>query len=122
MIERRGSPRLRRDASADGLTRRSGLGRSRFGDFVLVVFLAAQVLDGAFTYVGIKTGVASELNPVLAWYMAVFGVGPTLAGAKLFAGGCGIALHVGNLHYVIAGLTLFYAFNAILPWTSLLFG
>jgi len=112
----------RSDAGANPSAGSAGRAGSRFGDIILVAFLAAQVLDGALTYVGIKTGVAAEFNPLLAWYMAVFGVGPALTGAKLFAGGCGIALHVGNLHYVIAGLTLFYAFNAILPWTHLLFG
>ena len=41
--------------------------RSLFGDVVLVAFLVAQVLDGAFTYMGVMTfGLSVEANPVIA--------------------------------------------------------
>lgn len=92
------------------------------GDTLLVLFLLTQVLDGAFTYVGILTlGAAIEWNPLLAWWMRELGVGPALAGAKIVAGSCGIALHVTRVHHAIAILTALYVALAIVPWTSILF-
>jgi hypothetical protein len=95
--------------------------RSRFGDFVLVLFLCAQVLDGAFTYHGISRFGLSEGNPVIAWYMGHFGVGPTVTVAKLVSTGCAIVLHVLAFHKMLALLTLMYLSLAILPWTVVLF-
>ena len=95
---------------------------SRFGDFVLVVFLFAQVLDGILTYLGVMTfGRSIEANPLLNWLMQTIGEGPALMGAKLVAGSCGIALHLTSVHKIVALLTAFYLAAAILPWASILF-
>ena len=72
------------------------------------------------TYVGVVGGVANEGNPILAWYCAAFGVGPTLAGAKLLACASGIGLHVGRAHLVLAALTFFYLAEAVVPWAAIL--
>jgi hypothetical protein len=96
--------------------------RSAFGLIVLCAFLAAQVLDGTFTYVGIRRfGAMAEANPLLSWSMAAFGEGPALAGAKLMASTFGIALHLTAVHRIVAALTIFYLAVAILPWAHLLF-
>jgi hypothetical protein len=96
--------------------------RSRFGDIVIVAFLVAQVLDGLFTYLGVKTfGPAAEGNPLLFWLMNSVGEGPALAGAKLMAGTFGIALHLTAVHKVIAVLTLVYIGAALVPWATILF-
>jgi hypothetical protein len=97
--------------------------RSRFGDVVLVVFLVAQMLDGVFTYLGVKTfGPSAEGNPLLSWLMLSVGEGPALAGAKVMAGSFGIALHLTAVHKTIAVLTLIYLFAAVLPWAAILLG
>lgn len=53
---------------------------------ILGLFVGVQVLDGLLTYLSVGVfGVATEMNPLLAWYMAVFGVGPTVTTAKTLA-------------------------------------
>ena len=42
-----------------------------------------------------------------------------LAGAKLVAIGFGTLLHLHRVHLLVALLTAFYVFVAILPWTAL---
>lgn len=96
------------------------LSASRFGNGVVVAFLVVQALDGILTYVGVSLGHAGEANPLVAGLMAVFGIGPGLAGAKLMAGSLGIALHLVGHHRVVALLTAFYVGVAILPWAALL--
>jgi hypothetical protein len=96
--------------------------RSWFGLVVLLAFLAAQVLDGLFTYVGVRRfGMMAEANPLLAWSIGAFGEGPALAGAKLMASTFGIALHLTAVHRIVAALTIFYLAVAILPWAHILF-
>ena len=91
--------------------------RSTFGDAVLLLFVLAQLLDGVFTYVGIATfGAAIEANPLLAWYIAVFGPGLALIGAKAVAVGCGATLHVCARHRTVGVLTLIYLGAAVWPW------
>jgi hypothetical protein len=92
-----------------------------FGDTVFVVFLMTQVLDGAFTYLGIAAFGLSEGNPVIAYYMSHVGVGPSLTVAKLVASACAIVLHVVEMHRTLAVLTLLYLSLAILPWTYLIY-
>jgi hypothetical protein len=93
---------------------------SRFGDGAVLAFLLVQGLDGVLTYVGVSLGQAGEANPMVAGMMAIFGLGPGLAGAKLFAGMLGIALHLQGTHRLVALLTIFYLGAAIVPWTALL--
>jgi hypothetical protein len=96
--------------------------KSWFGDFVIVTFLLAQCLDGAFTYVGVLTfGIGIEANPIIASLMMAFGFGPALAGAKIVAGVLGICLHLRQIHAAVAALSVFYLAAAILPWTAILF-
>ena len=92
--------------------------RSLFGKGVLLVFILTQVADGLFTYLGIKTfGAAIEANPLVAWYVAVFGAGIAVVGAKGFAVACGIALHMRAMHRTIGALTLVYVTAALWPWS-----
>lgn len=96
--------------------------RSRFGDVALVLFLLAQALDGALTYVGVTLmGLHMEANPLLAWMMSNVGYGPALTGAKLVAGFFGIVLHLAAVHRAVAGLTAFYLAVAVIPWVALLY-
>jgi len=96
-------------------------GETRFGNLVVVAFLAVQACDGILTYIGLSTfGPHMEGNPLLASVMVAFGVGPGLAGAKLVAGVFGILLHLSGVHRLIAVLTAVYVALAVVPWTALL--
>jgi uncharacterized membrane protein len=91
--------------------------RSIFGDGILVLFLIAQLLDGVFTYVGIATfGESIEANPLIAWYIAMFGPGVALIGAKTFAVACAATLHFCERHRTVGVLTIIYLAVAIWPW------
>src|SRR5262245_60653207 len=93
-----------------------------FGDLVIVLFLCSQILDGAFTYVGLQVfGPAIEANPLLAWLIGVVGPAGALTLAKAAAIVAGGFLHLLSVHRVIAMLTGFYLLLAIGPWTHLLF-
>lgn len=92
-----------------------------FGNIVIVVFLVAQVLDGAFTYLGVTAFGLSEGNPLIAYYMSHHGVGPSLTVAKVLAVVCSMVLHLLGLHRTLGLLTLMYLSMAVLPWTYLLF-
>ncbi len=95
--------------------------RSWFGNAVLVAFCAAQLADGVLTYVGVKTfGSWIEANPVLAWYLGVFGVGVALIGATTFAIVCAGALHLRAMHRTLGLLTILYLSAAVFPWTRML--
>jgi hypothetical protein len=96
--------------------------RPVYGDIALVVFLVAQVLDGALTYLGVTLhGPQIEGNPVIAWLMDRMGEGPGLATAKITASFFGIVLHVTAVHKAVALLAVFYIVVAIVPWTIILF-
>jgi hypothetical protein len=94
--------------------------RPWFGDVVLIVFLCAQVLDGALTYLGVVSFGIREGNPLIEHYMHAIGLGPSLTAAKLVAAGCAIVLHVLTFHRMLAVLTLVYLSFAIVPWTLVL--
>jgi Domain of unknown function (DUF5658) len=88
---------------------------------MLLAFVVAQALDGVLTYVGIATfGTAVEGNPVVSWYVAMFGAGVGLAVVKAVAIGCAATLHLNARHAILGGLTLLYFGAAVLPWTRLL--
>ncbi len=94
--------------------------RSRFGDLVVITFLLVQFLDGALTYLGVRTwGLTIEANPLVSSAVASAGLGAGLAAAKLVAIGGGIVLHLRRVHYLVALLTALYVAAAILPWTAL---
>lgn len=92
------------------------------GDLVILAFLTTQALDGVLTYIGIMTfGPGIEGNPLLAWLMGALGEAPALTGAKIMSAGCGIFLHLAQVHAPVAALTGLYLGGAILPWSFLLF-
>lgn len=99
----------------------SHLKTETFGNLVIVLFLVAQVLDGAFTYLGLTAFGLSEGNPIIAHYIQRHGVGPSLTVAKVLAVVCSMVLHLLGLHRTLALLTLMYLALAVLPWTYLLF-
>lgn len=92
-----------------------------FGNFVILLFLASQVLDGAFTYLGVSAFGLTEGNPIIAYYMHHHGVGPSVTVAKMLAVVCSMVLHLLGLHRTLGLLTLLYLSMAVLPWTYLLF-
>ena len=95
--------------------------RSIFGDAVLLVFILAQLADGVFTYIGIATfGTAVEGNPLLAWYVAMFGAGAALIGAKSVAVACASTLHLRAMHRTVGVLAVIYLAAAVLPWSWIL--
>jgi hypothetical protein len=104
------------------LWKRSEQPRTLFGDVVIVVFLAAQAVDGVLTYLGVvQFGTIIEANPVVAALMGIIGHGPALASVKVLAASLGIALHLGRVHRVLALLTVFYVIGSVVPWTALLY-
>lgn len=91
----------------------------RLSRVVLLLFLAAQLWDGIFTWVAVESqGVAAEGNSILATWMLLVGPAPTLLAAKLGAAAGGVLLYSRGVHAVLAGLTLFYAIGAIGPWLA----
>ena len=92
----------------------------RAGDIIVLAFLVVQCLDGAFTYLGLRTwGPGLEANPLVRSAVSFAGIGLGVAGAKLMAASLGIVLHLRHVHGVVAMLTLVYVTAAILPWTAL---
>jgi hypothetical protein len=103
-----------------GLRTRWDRPNSRFGDVVVIGFLLVQCLDGALTYVGVRTwGLSIEANPLISSAVHALGLGVGLAGVKLLAGTLGILLHLRSVHVMVALLTVLYVAVAIVPWTAL---
>jgi arginine exporter protein ArgO len=99
----------------------AGPRRSLFGDGVLLVFLAAQVCDGALTYVGVHAfGLGIEANPIVGFYIAVLGAGYALIATKVAAVACAALLHLFARHRIIGVLTILYLAMAVRPWVHLL--
>jgi hypothetical protein len=95
--------------------------RSYFGDVVLLAFVIAQTLDGAFTYLGVTTyGSTIEANPVVAWYIGSLGAAIGLVGIKALGLVCAATLHRCNRHRTLGILTVLYLLAAVLPWTRVL--
>lgn len=94
--------------------------RTLFGDGILLAFILAQAADGALTYLGVATGSAVEGNPLVAWYIAMFGAGVAVVGAKTMAIACGATLHMRAMHRTIGLLTILYLGAAVLPWSRML--
>jgi hypothetical protein len=92
-----------------------------FGNIVIVLFVAAQAVDGVLTYVGVTHfGIQAEGNPLLAQYMLSFGPGATLIGAKTMAVACGCLLHRREFHRSVGLLTLGYLIASAVPWARVL--
>ncbi len=95
--------------------------RNLFGDLVVIGFLCAQVLDGVFTYLGVRVwGPSIEANPIVSSAVAVAGLGVGLSAVKLAAIAFGMMLHLRRVHGLLAVLTAIYVFVALLPWTAIL--
>lgn len=86
---------------------------------VLLLFLAAQLFDGLFTYVAVSAvGVHAEGNVLLATWMHLVGPGPTLVVAKLVAAAAGLLVYHRGMHRLLASLTVLYGLVAIGPWLA----
>jgi uncharacterized membrane protein len=92
----------------------------RISRIVLLLYLAAQLLDGVFTYVGVHAmGVGIERNFILATWMLLVGTAPTLLVAKGLAAAAGIFIYYRGFHAVLATLTALYGVMAIGPWVDI---
>jgi hypothetical protein len=98
----------------------AGPSPSRFGDTVVFLFLCVQALDGAMTYLGVRTIGIPEGNPLIAYHIEHLGLVPSLAAAKLLAAGCASVLHLLAFHRVLAVLTFLCLSCALVPWTWVL--
>ena len=88
---------------------------------VLLLFLAAQLCDGLFTYIAVSAfGLVAEGNILLATWMGLVGPAPALLGAKMLAAACGVLLYIKGVHRTLALLTAFYAVGAVGPWMLIL--
>jgi uncharacterized membrane protein len=95
--------------------------RSVFGVGMLAVFVAAQLCDGVLTYVGVSTfGHDIEANPIVAWYIGIFGAGIALFAVKTLAIGCAMLLYRFAHYRTIGALTIIYLALAVHPWVNLL--
>lgn len=89
----------------------------RQAPLVFVVFMAAQILDGAFTYWGVRRfGIDVEMNALLASSMLTVGPALTLVGAKLMAGLCGLLLYANGYFRVLAIVSGLCLGLAVIPW------
>jgi hypothetical protein len=96
--------------------------RLSFGDIALGVFLLTQLLDGVYTYFGVRTfGMHAEGNPIIATLITHLGNGPTLLSAKVAASGMGICLYLCGTHALVALLAGLYLAASITPWTLIFF-
>ena len=96
---------------------------TRLVAILLSVNFALQLFDGLATYYGLSLGV-QEGNPLLRYCMDCWGVGVTLAGAKIAA--CLLLLCLRLTAYMamsVGGLVLIatsYTMFSFVPWLVLL--
>jgi hypothetical protein len=84
---------------------------------MLLLFLAAQALDGLFTYAAVHAyGLQAEGNVLIATWMTLVGPAAALFGAKTVAAACGVLLYVRGVHRTLTLLTALYVIGAIGPW------
>ena len=60
--------------------------------------------------------------PLLAWFIATFGAGLALVGAKTVAVACAATLHCCARHRTMGVLTIVYLAGAVWPWTYVMWG
>lgn len=88
---------------------------------VLAIFLAAQLLDGALTYVGVRRfGIEAEGNVLLTTLMHAWGTGPALVAAKLFSSACGVILFAVSVYRLLAAVAGACIGFAVVPWVFML--
>jgi hypothetical protein len=94
--------------------------RLAFRTRILLAFVAVQLCDAAFTYAGVRAfGAHIEANPIVAWYIATFGLTTGLLTTKGLAIGCAGILFLLGRHGTVALLTLVYFVVALWPWAGL---
>ena len=88
---------------------------------VLAIFLVAQLLDGALTYIGVlRFGIEAEGNVLLTTLMQTWGAGPALVAAKVFSSACGVLLFAVSVYRVLAAAAGACIGFAVIPWIALL--
>lgn len=88
-----------------------------FNSFVFFVFILFQVLDGIFTYFGVRVfGIKVEANFLIESTMSLVGVGWGLVIFKFMAMIAGVFIYYQNRHNSIMVLTAICLVFAILPW------
>jgi hypothetical protein len=88
---------------------------------ILTIFLVAQVLDGALTYIGIRQfGIEAEGNLLLITLIQAWGAGPALVAAKLFSSACGLMLFAVAVYRLLAAVAAACIGFAVIPWIALL--
>ncbi|MGH9349973.1 MAG: DUF5658 family protein [Vicinamibacterales bacterium] len=88
---------------------------------VLAIFLAAQLLDGTLTYIGVhRFGIEAEGNVLLTTLMQAWGTGPALVAAKLFSSACGVILFVVSVYRLLAAVAGACIGFAVIPWVFML--
>jgi hypothetical protein len=88
---------------------------------ILTIFLVAQVLDGALTYIGIRQfGIEAEANLLLITLIQAWGAGPALVAAKLFSSACGLMLFAVAVYRLLAAVAAACIGFAVIPWIALL--
>ena len=90
-----------------------------------IALVMLQVADGVLTYIGVTKKVASEGNPILAYFMHEYGVLETLLVAKVLAIFIVIiltrlAMHNAAVRQGLIFIAVIYTSLAILPWSILL--
>ena len=88
---------------------------------VLAIFLVAQAMDGALTYVGVREfGIQAEGNTLLTTLMHAWGAGPALIAAKLLASACGVILFSVSVYRLLAAAAGACIGFAVIPWMAYL--
>lgn len=90
---------------------------------VLAIFLIAQLLDGALTYIGVRQfGIEAEGNILITTLMYTWGAGPALLAAKLFSSACGVILFAISVYRVLAAAAGACIGLAVVPWMMIVLG
>jgi hypothetical protein len=83
---------------------------------MLALFAAVQLADASLTVMGVdRFGIGAEANPLVSFYISLCGI-PGLVGVKAVAVAAGAVLHTCSQHLILAALTVFSVFAAVLPW------
>jgi hypothetical protein len=84
---------------------------------MLLLFLAAQGLDGLFTYAAVHAyGPHAEGNLLIATWISLVGPAVALFGAKNVAAAGGVLLYAPGMHSTHSRQTIVYGVGAIGPW------
>jgi hypothetical protein len=98
------------------LTRRLPGSRTR-GILPFALFAAVQLADAALTATGVsRFGPSIEANPLVASYIAAYGLIAGLCAVKAVALSAGTILLATAQHFALALLTVLFVFGALVPW------